>query len=90
MLFVILLCSGALEIETVTFVSPEDVTTNQELTLAQDFSQIFSRTERLLESDLESRSTQQIVIVPPKLVQIEQEEDKEIENEVKVKKCLQV
>ena len=90
MLFVILLCSGALEIETVTFVSPEDVTTNQELTLAQDFSQIFSRTERLLESDLESRSTQQIVIVPPKLVQIEQEEDKEIENEVKVKKGLQV
>jgi hypothetical protein len=87
MLIDILWYSGALEIQTDS--SLEVVTTTfEEQTFAQNFYLTVSRSERLLETDLEQKSTtmtKQIVVAPQKLVPIEPDEDKDTDNEIKVK-----
>jgi len=87
MLIDILWYSGALEIQTDS--SLEVVTTTfEEQTFAQNFYLTVSRSERLLESDLDQKSTtttKQIVVAPQKLVPIEPDEDKDTDNEIKVK-----
>jgi hypothetical protein len=89
MLIDILRYSGALEIQTDS--SLEVVTTTfEEQTFAQNFYLTVSRSERLLESDLDQKSTtttmtKQIVVAPQKLVPIEPDEDKDTDNEIKVK-----